>query len=132
MGLSRATFREWMQGYGQAWQRRDPETAAKLFTHDALYYWTPFDEPKRGREGIAAAWREATSRQRNVEFSFEVLAVTGRLGIASWHTALERRATARRVELDGILAAEFDSDSALCRVFREWWHSTEATQAKEQ
>lgn len=126
MDVPRETFREWVQSYGKAWEGRDPESAGKLFTRDALYYWTPFDEPKTGREGIAAAWREATSRQRNVQFSFEVLAVTGRTGIARWHTALERRATARRVELDGILAAEFDDDSALCRVFREWWHTTEA------
>ncbi len=125
MDLSRETFRDWVQSYGEAWEGRDAEAAAMLFAVDALYYWTPFDEPKRGREEIAAAWREATSRQRDVKFSYELLAVTSRTGIARWHTSLDRSTTERRVELDGILAAEFDSDTALCRVFREWWHSTE-------
>jgi ketosteroid isomerase-like protein len=125
MDLSRETFQNWVQSYGEAWEGRDAKAASALFSYDALYYWTPFDEPKRGREGIAAAWQEATSRQRNVTFSYEVLAVTGGTRIARWHTSLERSATARRVELDGILAAEFDSDSACCRRFREWWHSTE-------
>ncbi len=125
MDLSRETFRDWVQSYGEAWEGRDAEAAAMLFAHDALYYWTPFDEPKRGREEIAAAWQEATSRQRNVKFSYELLAVTSRTGIARWHTSLDRSAAERRVELDGILAAEFDSETALCRVFREWWHSKE-------
>ncbi len=124
MTLVRERFQEWLRDYGNAWERRDPEAAAALFSDDALYYWTPFDEPKKGREGIATAWREATSRQRNVRFSYDVLAVIGETGIARWQASLERRWTGRPVELDGILVAEFDSE-ARCRVFREWWHSTE-------
>ena len=124
MALSCASFEEWLRGYGTAWEGRDPEAAAELFSMDARYYWTPFEQPKTGREGIAAAWREATSRQRNVSFAGEVLAVVGDAGIARWHTTLERATTDRRIELDGILVAEFDADS-LCRLFREWWHSTE-------
>ncbi len=124
MTLSRESFEEWLRNYGAAWEGRDPEAAAGLFSKDAHYHWTPFDEPKRGREAIAAAWQEATSRQRSVRFSFEILAVVGATGIARWHTSLRRETTDRHVEIDGILLAEFTSDS-LCRVFREWWHSAE-------
>jgi len=123
--LARERFQEWLRDYGDAWEKRDPEAAAALFSDDALYYWTPFDEPKRGREGIATAWREATSRQRDVKFLYDVLAVIATTGIAQWHASFERSSSARPVELDGILMAEFDGNSR-CRVFREWWHSTEA------
>ncbi len=126
MTLSRERFREWLGGYRSAWEERDPAAAEALFTDDALYYWTPFEEPKSGREGIAAAWREATSRQRDVRFSYEVLAVIGTTGIARWHTSLRRAPSGRPVELDGVLVAEFDRDSTRCRVFREWWHRDEA------
>jgi ketosteroid isomerase-like protein len=122
--LSSEDFRDWLDSYGAAWEGRDPEAAATLFTEDARYYWTPFDEPKRGKEGIAAAWREATSRQRNVRFSYDLLSVSGAAGVARWHATFERRSAAQSVELDGILLAEF-ADDARCRVFREWWHSTE-------
>ena len=123
MGLSREAFEAWLRRYGAAWEARDPDAAAALFAADARYYWTPFQEPKRGPAAIAAAWLEATSRQRNVRFSFEILAIDGPTGIARWHTHLERP-TGRRIELDGVLLAEFDDDS-LCRLFREWWHSSE-------
>ena len=125
MTLARERFQEWLRDYGDAWEKRDPEAAAALFSDDALYYWTPFEEPKRGKEEIATAWRKATSCQRNVKFLYDVLAVIGTTGIARWHASFERNSTARPVELDGTLMAEFAGDSR-CRVFREWWQSTEA------
>src|SRR5262245_2371306 len=123
--LTKADFEDWLGRYGAAWESRDPKAAARLFAEDAEYYWTPFGEPKRGPGGIAGAWAEATSRQRDVRFSFRILAMSGGIGIATWHTRLVRASTGREVEIDGILAAEFD-DSGRCRVFREWWHSNEA------
>lgn len=122
--LSRKKFEEWLRRYGDAWEQRDPQAAAALFAEDARYYWTPFQQPKIGPEGIAAAWHEATSGQRNVHFSFEVVGVAGATGIARWHTALERLTTTREVELDGVLLCEFVGQMR-CRVFREWWHSTD-------
>ncbi len=122
--LTREAFDVWLRAYGAAWQGRDPEAAAALFSEDALYHWTPFSEPKRGPGGIAAAWREATARQRDVLFTYEILAVEGAVGMARWHTSLVRPASGVRVELDGVLLAEFDADGR-CRVFREWWHSSE-------
>lgn len=122
--LAVEAFRSWLERYGAAWEDRDPAAAAALFTEDARYHWTPFGEPKVGPEGIAAAWREATSRQRGVRVELEVLAVAGRTGLARWHTRFERPSTGRAVELDGVLLAELDADLR-CRLFREWWHSTE-------
>jgi ketosteroid isomerase-like protein len=117
-------FEDWLRRYGYAWESRDPEAAAALFTDDAKYHWTPFGDPKLGPAGIAAAWREATSRQIEVRFNCEVLAVEGATGIAHWHTRLTRPASGKRVEIDGILLAELEP-SGKCRLFREWWHSNE-------
>ena len=122
--MTEIDFEDWLRRYGEAWERRDPQAAAGLFTEHAEYYWTPFGEPKRGPRGIEIAWAEATSWQRDVHFSFQILACSGGLGIASWHTRLVRVATGREIEIDGILVAEFD-DFGRCRIFREWWHSTD-------
>ncbi len=122
--MTESEFASWLTRYGAAWEARDPEAASALFTEDAEYFWTPFGEPRRGPAGIAAAWREATSRQRDVVFRFEILAIAGRVGIARWRTRLVRSATGREIEIDGILTAELDP-SGRCRVFREWWHSSE-------
>jgi len=117
-------FDDWLRRYGAAWEGRDADSAAALFSPDAEYYWTPFGPPKRGRGEISRAWSEATSRQRGIRFRFRVLGLTGDTGIAHWNTRLVRVATGREIEIDGILFAEFDG-TGLCRVFREWWHSTE-------
>jgi len=118
------TFEAWLRLYGRAWETRDPAAAVELFAPDALYHWTPFGPPKRGRAEIATAWEQATARQRDVHFRFRVWFVEGRRGVAHWHTTLTRATTGLPVELDGVLAAEFD-DAGRCAVFREWWHSSE-------
>lgn len=118
------SFDQWLGRYGAAWENRDPEAATKLFTPDALYYWTPFGEPKKGREEIALAWGEATSRQEDVHFKFEVLAVRDNQGIARWWSSFRRIKTKRRVNIEGIFLVSFNENN-LCREFREWWHSDE-------
>ena len=47
-----------------AWEGRDAAAAARLFSEDSEYYWTPLDPPQRGRAGVAAAWQGAVSQQQ--------------------------------------------------------------------
>ena len=117
-------FARWLRRYGEAWEKRDAKAAIALFTEDAEYYWIPFGSPMRGHGDIENAWAGATAQQRDVQFTFQIMAVPGSTGIARWHTKLIRPVTSRAVDLDGVLIAEFD-ESRLCRVFREWWHTTE-------
>ena len=117
-------FARWLRRYGEAWEKRDAKAAIALFTEDAEYYWIPFGSPMRGHGDIENAWAGATAQQRDVQFSFQIMATPGSTGIARWHTKLIRPVTSRAVDLDGVLIAEFD-ESRLCRVFREWWHTTE-------
>ncbi len=122
--MDKTTFQQWLDAYGRAWETRDPEAVTALFTPDALYRWTPFGEPKRGREGIARAWKEATSRQGQIQFRYEILTVTGNRGIARWWCSLVRNPSKGKVQLDGIFLVTMATDK-LCELFREWWHSDE-------
>jgi SnoaL-like protein len=117
-------FARWLRRYGEVWESRYPEGVRDLYSPDVLYYWTPFDEPKRGEEEIVEASREASSRQDNISFSSELIAVNGNLGWARWQCSFRRVATGREVRLDGILQATFD-EQGRCNEFREWWHSDE-------
>jgi hypothetical protein len=125
--MTREQFAGWLGAYGKAWEGRDPEAAAALFTADARYHWTPFGVPKRGRAEIAQAWREATSRQSDVRFAYEILGVGEERGIAHWRTTLARASTGAAVTIDGVLTAELGADG-LCSLFREWWHAEEKPQ----
>lgn len=118
-------FEDWMRAYGQAWEAGDPDAAALLFTVDAAYHETPFDEPMVGTQAIHRYWLEgAKQAQKNVRFSFAILGTAGRTGISMWRASFERVPSGKSVQLDGILTAEFDP-SGRCQVFREWWHRLE-------
>ena len=124
--LSLESFSSWLASYGDAWRLGDPEAAVKLFTDDAHYYETPFDDPMVGTEAIFQYWTEgAEHSQKDVQFSYQVAAVTGTVGLARWSASFVRVPSGRRVELEGFLEAEFGADGR-CSIFREWWHRRES------
>ena len=118
-------LQSWLERYGRAWEARDADLAAALFTDDVAYYETPFGEPARGKNGVRAYWRAATRTQRDVRFSSLVLSVAGEVGVARWWAEHARESSGARARLDGIFLLEFDADGR-CRTLREWWHRTDA------
>jgi uncharacterized protein (TIGR02246 family) len=120
--LTSAKLDAWLGGYRDAWQNRDPERAAQLFTESATYRETPFDAPKNGRPGIREYWAGVTADQRDVEFHSQTIAVNGDTGVAHWSAKFKLASTGATVELDGVFVLDFDPKSGLCTALREWWH----------
>lgn len=102
--MDEGTFETWLAAYGRAWETRDPEAAARLFTEDATYHETSFGEPMRGRE--------------------EIRAVTENEGISRWCANFVRVPSGAAVRLDGVCLVTRNADG-LCTEFREWWHKKE-------
>lgn len=118
-------FERWLIGYGKAWESGDPQLAVELFTEDARYFETPFDEPMIGRQAIYRYWSEGAGQaQRDIQFAYRVLGLNQNNGIAHWEAKFVRIPSGRQVELNGVLLAEFD-EGGRCSVFREWWHRRE-------
>lgn len=111
----------WLESYEQAWEQRDAERAAGLFTEDARYHETPFDTPKPGRSGIRDYWTTVTADQRDIDFSFEVVAAVANTGVARWSARFRSAASGARITLDGVFVLAFEA-SGLCSELREWWH----------
>ena len=131
-----------MQGYKDAWERRDPTMFAALFHPDGQYHNTPF-QVQRGSAQLVEYWKRV-QLQEDVQVSFEVLAKDANSGLAHWHvtyqvaseelfqiwakstgTGLPDRKAGDplpRMVLDGVLQATFSG--GLCSVARIWWHST--------
>jgi hypothetical protein len=120
----RAGLSEWLDAYGAAWEGRDAEAAAELFTEDALYQWGPFGRRLRGRVMIREAWAEAVETQDNVEFGYEVLTATARGGIVRWWCSMELPLRKVRTRDEGIFRLAFDEDG-LCTSLEEWFNSTD-------
>jgi hypothetical protein len=117
-------FKEWMDMYGKACEDSDPKIAAELFTQNAEYYETPFDEPMIGQDAIYRYWSGASLALKDVQFSYEILAVKRNLGIALWQGKFVSVKSGNHVVLDGVFLVEFDEQEK-CSILREWWHRQE-------
>ncbi|MGZ4354886.1 MAG: nuclear transport factor 2 family protein [Gaiellaceae bacterium] len=112
----------WLDVYGRAWERKDSAAFVACFADGALYAWGPWTEPLRGREAIEARFERAVSRQENVRFGHEPLAITpdGR-GVARWWVSMDVPADGTVEEDEGVFLVTLDGDG-LCSEFREWWN----------
>lgn len=117
-------FEVWLKDYGAAWEAKDISAFSSLFHADAIYYWTPFEDPKKGHDGIGNAFAAAVATQTDIDFGARALYVEARLGAAHWSCAFTRKETGNRVRLDGIFVVQFSEDGSALS-FREWWHSDE-------
>jgi uncharacterized protein (TIGR02246 family) len=127
--VTREDVQRWLNRYGAAWETGDPDAAAALFSDDASYRETPFDEPMVGKAEIRRYWQEgAADAQTDVTFSAQVWAVDGDLAIAGWQARFTRKPSGARVELDGVFRLVFARapDGARCSGLEEWWHRRES------
>ncbi len=106
--------------YKEAWEARDPELAASLFTRDARYWENPFGEPIVGREGISTYWKSATDSQEDIHFVVLQFFLAGYTLFAEWTCTYTHRPSGERRELAGMLLADFYGQQV--RTFREYWH----------
>lgn len=120
-GLTEGDLTRWLEAYGLAWERKSPDAAAALFTESASYRQTPYEEPFLGRAAIRDYWTNVTADQTGIEFSFELIAVSGMTGIAQWSTRFRTISEDRPVELNGVFVLAF-ADPHLVSSLREWWH----------
>ncbi len=121
--MNNKDFKSWLDAYGRAWETRDPQAAAEIFTENATYQEVPFDEPIRGREAIGKYWSGNVQEQDEVRFGYEILATTQDKGIARWWTSLLDLPSKAHVKLDGIFVVSLDAENR-CTEFQEWWHAT--------
>ena len=119
--LEPAAFAAWLDRYREAWEERDPDRAASLFTDDASYRETPFDPPMEGSAAIHAYWAKAVAGQSDIRFTSEVLACAGADGLCHWHCAFAADPAGDRIDLDGIFRCRF-ADETRVEAFEEWWH----------
>lgn len=113
------TVDEWIEGYRQAWEERDPDAAAALFTDDATYRSLIFEEPHVGIQGVADYWRSVTESQSDVTVRMGRPTVDGdRVTVEFW-TTMQSAGTPET--LAGCLLLDMAPDGR-CRRLREYWN----------
>ena len=95
--------------------RRGPELLAELFSEDAVYRMSPYEEPARGLAAIGALWeRERVGHDERFELRSEVVAVEGETAVARIEVAYATGAEYRDLWVLGFAA------DGRCREFEEW------------
>lgn len=112
--------KKFLTTYAQAWETRDAELAASLFTRDAIYQENPFAEPLSGQDAIRDYWAGATATQQNIDVLVREPTIEGNTVIAEWGARYLHTPTGERRELRGVLLAEFEGEEVTS--FREYWH----------
>lgn len=119
--LKYKNFKEWMDQYATASKTKDARAVSELFAPDCKYCEKPFDEPIVGQEGIYKYWDSTAQGFKDIQFSYEILAVEEQRGIALWRATFVSLPSGSYGALDGVLVADFNDEGKCCH-FREWWH----------
>lgn len=107
----------WLAGYERAWRSAGTDGLAALFTDDAEYLVTPYDDPVTGLADLAVLWDDERDGPGEVfTMSAEVLACSGDTGVAE---VLVRYGDPVRQEYRDLWVLRFADDGRVRR-FEEW------------
>lgn len=113
------TLERWIEAYRDAWERRDAQAAAALFTPDATYRSNIVEPAHQGQEGVRAYWESVTVAQDDVRVRMGRPFVDGdRVAVEFWTTM---KVEGEAVSLPGCLLLDFTADWQCWRL-REYWH----------
>ena len=120
--MDRKSLQLWLDKYVEAWRTYDPEQIGDLFSEDALYFYSPWDEdnPVRGRETIVAEWRKEPDPSGSWEARYVPVAVEGNIGVAQGRTRYFWPDGTVDREFENIFVAHFD-EAGHCERFTEWY-----------
>jgi len=121
-----ATVMTWVAEYERAWRERDVDAVGRLFTDDASYLRSPYDDPPlRGLAAIRDFWDDDTP----FEMTAEPVAVQGDTAVVRVEV---RYGGDRPHEYRDLWVVRFDGDGR-ASWFEEWayWPDKAYTQSSE-
>jgi ketosteroid isomerase-like protein len=113
----RVTVSRWLAGYEAAWRAPGTTALAGIFTEDATYLHSPYEEPIVGLDAIRRMWEEDRDGPDEVfTLATDILAVDGAIAIVR---AEVRYGDPVRQEYRDLWVVEL-CDDGRCRWFEEW------------
>ncbi|WP_375479740.1 nuclear transport factor 2 family protein [uncultured Jatrophihabitans sp.] len=109
---------KWLDDYRIAWETRDPDAAAALFTEDSLYREQAYQEAFAGAQGVKEYWINVTATQSDVKIEW------GTPLVVDDHAAVEWWVNLKNAGADITLAGEFMlifAEDGRCKELREYW-----------
>lgn len=128
--MDRKSLQLWLDKYVEAWRTYDPAQIGELFSGDALYFYSPWDEdnPIRGREAIVAEWRREPDASGSWEAHYAPLVVEGNVAVAQGRTRYVRPDGSIDRQFNNIFVLHFD-EAGRCERFTEWYMQPRSAQS---
>jgi ketosteroid isomerase-like protein len=113
----RVMVSRWLAGYEAAWRAPGSEALAEIFTDDAAYRHSPYEEPVAGLDAIKRMWDEERDGPDEVfTLATEILAVDGTMAVVR---AEVRYGDPVRQEYRDLWIMQIRDDGR-CNWFEEW------------
>jgi ketosteroid isomerase-like protein len=113
----RETVRGWIEAYEAAWRAPGTEALADVFTPDARYLHSPYEEPVAGLDAIGQMWEQDRDWPDEVfTMTTEILAVDGPVAVVR---AEVRYGDPVRQEYRDLWVLRLGDDGR-CSRFEEW------------
>lgn len=108
--------------YGKAWETKDPELLATIFTEEATYN-DPREKENIGLEEIKEYWKnKVIGEQDDIKFELKNVWVDGDTVIAEWHTTFKD--IKRNLFIDMTEVAIFTTKDGKFSSLREYYKNT--------
>jgi ketosteroid isomerase-like protein len=115
--MVRADVDAWLASYERAWRTAGTSSLSELFTPDATYRQSPYEEPLRGLSAIVAMWEdEREGPDEHFTMTKRVVAVDGDVAVVRVEVDYE---TANPSEYRDLWVIRFAPDGR-CAAFEEW------------
>lgn len=107
----------WVAAYERAWRAAGTDSLRELFSDDATYRMSPYAEPARGLEEIAALWEsEREGPEEPFKMRHEIVAVEGDTAVVRVEVTYGEP---RPGEYRDLWIVRLGPDGR-CREFEEW------------
>lgn len=115
--MERRDFRDWVERYEAAWREPGTQALAGLFTTDATYRTSPYEDPFEGLDAIEAMWeREREGADEAFTMRWDLVAVEEQTGVV--RVSVDYDHPVRQSYRD-LWVIELREDGR-ARVFEEW------------
>ncbi|MDQ5839827.1 MAG: nuclear transport factor 2 family protein [Chloroflexota bacterium] len=120
----RDALTNFLDGYRRAWENRDPDAVAALFTTDGTYREKPFEPTFEGHDRIRDYWAEVTAAQSDITVRYGQPLVVGDRAAVEWWTTLTNEGSP--ATLAGAFLLRFAPDGR-CAELVEYFMNAEDT-----
>jgi hypothetical protein len=115
--MKRPDVEAWLARYERAWRTAGTASLGELFTADATYQQSPYEEPLAGLAAIAKMWKaEREGANEAFTMASTVAALDGKVAVVRVDVAYEKALPREYRDLWVIRFA----DDGRCAAFEEW------------